>query len=220
MGRWIKRIIKLFVVIVCALFIWRVMFAESEGVLGDFIPTGETAVIYGAGGEIEILTNEVVDEISAGGYFSAYGVYYTPETGQLQVTVRYNDSTVEKLGNFSFYAYTVDTSVDPVETSEGTSAESGITASGGRYYEGYPVGDILSPVSEYTDKTKKLFYNYEKLVFENIHIDEHTNIIISLCAEGDPNSEKASIVAHFAEQPMKEYKLSRSEKKALSEYTG
>lgn len=205
MGKWFKRIVKIIVVIGCALLIWRVWFASDKSVFGDLVPTKATAELYSANGELKVLTNDIVDDMSAGGYFSIYGMYYTPDTKELQVTVRFNDSTIDKLGDISFYGYTVDTSAPAEENSSV------------RLHEGYPVGDILTPVSRGTEK--KLFYNYENLVFENVEIGESINFIVSLCAKDNPEGEHAVVVAHFAEQPMKEYKLSGKEKDALSSYS-
>lgn len=215
MAKWFKLAVKIIVVILCLLLVWRVLFAESKSTLGDILPTKGTAEIYNASGTLNVLTNKVADEISEGGYFSVYGVFYTPDTGELQVTVRYNDSTTDSLGDISFYAYTVDTSGEPVQT-DADGAEGNATGTE-RLHEGYPIGEILTPTSMGTEE--KLFYNYEKLLFSGVEIGKDTNVIISLCADGDPEAEKAVIAAHFAEQEMKTYKLSRSEKKALASYT-
>lgn len=211
MGKWIKRIIKAIVIILCLLLVWRVWLAEDESLLGDLVPTAANAELYKADGSITVLTNDVAHEISEGGYFSVYGVYYTPDTKELQVTVRYNDSTVDALGEVSFLGYTVDTSGEPVEAVTGEAEAEGV-----RLHEGYPMGEILTP--EKYDSAEKLIYNYEKLIFRGVEIGEYTNMIISLCPSGSIDDEKAVIVAHFAEQPMKEYKLSKGEKEALASY--
>jgi len=217
MGKKVKLVIKIIVALLCLLIVWRVLLAEDESIFGDFMPTKATAELYKANETLTILTNDVVDEISEGGYFSVYGVYYTPETKELQVTVRYNDNTLDVLGDISFYAYTVDTTVAPAETQlGGTPADK--SAGGDRLHLGYPIGAVLTPIQMGEDE--KLFYNYTKLIFEGLEIDENTNVIISLCKKDDSEAEHAVISAHFAEQPMKEYKLSRSEKEALLAYEG
>lgn len=215
MAKWFKFAIKVIVVALCILLVWRVMFAESKSTLGDLLPTKATAELYAADGALNVLTNKVADEISESGYFSVYGVFYTPDTGELQVTVRYNDSTTASLGNIGFFAYTVDTSGDPVQTDENGTEDTAVSTV--RLHEGYPIGEVLAPESMGTEK--KLFYNYEKLLFSGIEIGENTNVIISLCTDGDPEKEEAVIAAHFAEQEMKTYKLSRDEKKALAAYS-
>ncbi len=214
--KWIKRIIKGFVVLACVALVWRVLFAGSEVTLDEFIPTTATAEVYKEKGDLKILTNDVVDEISESGYFSAYGFFYSPETREVQVTVRYNNSTIDKLSDFDFYLYTVDTSNDPIETTDETGNDG--SDDGVRLHEGYPMSEILDPMEEYTQTDEVLFYNYEKLVFPNVEIDEGTNVIVSLCAPGDKDDEKAVITVHFAEQPLEEYKLSGSEKDALAAF--
>lgn len=207
MTKWIKRIIKIIVIVLCLLMVWRVLILENDSIFSDLVPTADTAALYKADGALTVMTNDIVHEMSEGGYFSAYAFYYIPDANELQVTVRYNNNSVESLGDICFFAYTVDTSGDPV-TGETTV----------RLHEGYPIGDIKEP--EIYGREEKVLYGYEKLIFRGISIDENTNVIISLCTDGDSNNEKAVIAAHFAEQPMEEYKLSKSEKKALSDFNG
>jgi len=205
MGKWFKRIIKIIVIVLCLLMVWRVWLLTDDSTFSDLVPTAETAALYKADGEITVMTNKVVHEMSVGGYFSAYGVYYIPEAKELQVTVRYNNNSVEALGDICFYAYTVDTSGEPV-----------VNATDVRLHEGYPIGDIVEP--EIYGTEEKTLYGYEKLIFRGISIDENTNVVISLCTDNNSDNEKAVIVAHFAEQPFDDYKLSKAEKKAFSEY--
>lgn len=213
--KWIKRILKGLVALACVALIWRVIFAGSEVTLDEFIPTRATAEAYSQSGGLKIMTNDVADEISEGGYFSAYCFFYSPETKEVQVTVRYNNSTVDKLGDVDFYLYTVDVSGEPYDTA----ADSVVDENGNviKLHQGYPMSDVLSPISEYTQTDEVLFYNYEKLVFEGVEVDEGTNVIIRLCKAGE-TEELAVIVAHFAEQPLEEYKLSGDESDALAAF--
>ncbi|MBQ7827408.1 MAG: hypothetical protein IJ386_04000 [Clostridia bacterium] len=213
MGKWFKRIIKAIVILLCLLLVWRVWLLEDDSILGDFIPTESSAEIYKTNGSITVMTNDVVHEMSEGGYFSVYGMYYTPETKELQVTVRCNLNSVEPLGDIRFFAYTVDTSVDPVEA---VTDESGEATEGVRLHEGYPIKEVF--MSENHGHEERLFYSYDKLVFEGVEIGENINLIISLCTGDSIDSEVAVIAAHFAEQPMKEHKLSKGEREALSAF--
>lgn len=214
--KWIKRIIKWLVALACIALLWRVFFAGSEITLDEFIPTKATAAAYSENGSLKIITNEVVEEISEGGYFSAYGFFYSPETKELQVTVRYNNSTLDRLKDIDFFLYTVDTSGEPFDAEK----ESVVDAEGNviELYQGYPKSETIAPLTEYTQTDEILFYNYEKLVFPGVEIDEHTNVIISLCSAGDMDAEKAVVTPHFAEQPMEEYELSDDEMAALSAF--
>lgn len=216
--KWLKHIIKGFVVICCIALIWRVLFAGSEATLDELIPTTALSQVYKDKGDIEILTNEIADEISESGYFSAYSFFYSPETKEVQVTVRYNNSTLDALHDFDFYLYTVDTSVAPVDTEIATGESNNTVEDGVRLHNGYPMSEILEPVAEYTQTDEILFYNYEKLVFRGVEVKEGTNIIISLCAAGDKDDEKAVITAHFAEQPLEKYELSDDECEALAAF--
>ena len=210
MGKWVKRIIKIIVILLCLLLVWRVWLLEDDSILGDYVPTEASAEIYKADGSITVMTNDVVHEMSESGYFSVYGVYYTPETKELQVTVRCNLNSVDPLGDVSFFAYTVDTSGDPVET---VTDESGVSPEGVRLHEGYPIKEVFA--SEDLGHEERLFYSYDKLVFSGVELGDSINLIISMCTGDSIDSEVAVIAAHFAEQPMKEYKLSKGEREAL-----
>ena len=55
-------------------------------------------------------------------------------------------------------------------------------------------------------------------MFDGIEIGENTNVIITICKAGAVKNDQtyeAAVTAHFAEQPMKNYKLSNSEKALL-----
>lgn len=214
--KWIKRIIKWLVALACIALLWRVFFAGSEITLDEFIPTKTTAEAYSESGNLKIITNEVVEEISKEGYFSAYGFFYSPETKELQITARYNNSTLDRLRDIDFFLYTVDTSGEPYDAEK----QSVVDADGNviKLYQGYPKSEIIEPLAEYTQTDEILFYNYEKLVFPGVEIGEHTNVILSLCSAGDKDAEKAVVTIHFAEQPTEEYELSDDETEALAAF--
>ncbi len=207
--------VRTIAVLICLMFIWRVIFAENKSTLSKLSPTDTLCAAYAENGNIELLTHDVVDEISDNGYFSAYAFVYSPETSELQVTVRYNNSTVNALGDVEFRLFTVDSSSGKDATNV-SGGDAGVDENGGRTYQGHPAGDDVFPTV--AEKTKKLFYNYERLVFDGIEIGENTNVIITICKAGAAKNDQtyeAAVTAHFAEQPMKNYKLSNSEKALL-----
>jgi len=219
MGKWIKRIIKILVAAFFVFVVWRVTLGDDKTTLKAFMVTEPSAAAYAEDGELYVLSNEMADDISTPilrqtdeeapeGQFIAYGFYYIPETKEFQITVRYNDTTEETLGDFNFFAYTVDTSGEPMEESE----------DGQRLHFGYPIGEVLSPTYN-SDVKEKMFYNFEKLVFEGVDIDENTNVVVSLCYGDDNTAEVSNIVVHFAEQDMRQYKLTKKNISALESFT-
>ncbi len=217
MSKWIKRIVEIVVILLCLLLVWRVWLIGDESFYSDYTPTAASAELYKNDGALKVQTHGSAEDISEGGYFSVYGIYYTPDTKELQITVRYNANSVEPLGDIMFLGYTVNTSGEPVETvtdDEGNDITEDTV--GTQLYEGYPIVDIFTP-NVYGEE-KKLFYRYQKLIFSDVDITEHTNVVISLCTSDSIDTEEAVIVAHFAEQPFKNYKLSRGEKADLSAY--
>lgn len=207
--------VRIIAIAICAMFVWRVIFAQNKSTLSKIVATDALRAAYAENGQVELLTHDVADEISEKGYFSAYAFVYSPETSEVEVTVRYNNSTVEALGDVEFRLFTVDSSSGKGATNA-SGGDAGVDENGGRTYQGHPAGDDIFP--RVADKTKKFFYNYERLVFEGVEIGENTNVIVTICRADtakDDQSYEAAVTAHFAEQPMEKYKLSSGERALL-----
>ena len=133
-----------------------------------------------------VKTVDVVREIADDGYFSAYGFYYIPSAGQVQVGVRWNDSV---------YGYT--------DMPEGTefafellNETTGIS---------YPASTV--------DAEEKTIYNYRKLIVDGAEIGENDQVTVVMKLRDGFTSTQ---VVRFAEQELEEYKLSGKEKKLLT----
>lgn len=139
--------------------------------------------------------NKIDDRISgtdesADGYFSAYALLYIPERRELQVTVRMNDSTKERL-----------------ELEETPYFYLNI------YEDSKDVGNFRKP--SYTEDDHRLMYTYRRIVFENVDIGETNDILVCLSTTGDTSSNVSQLVIHFKEQTMTPYDLSSKEKNIL-----
>ncbi len=196
-------VLKVIAYSICLLLIWRVLFANDKHTNTAYTAT-PAAVGAARDGELSVFTNKAVESQAEKGYFYAYGFRYTPETGEVQVTVKYNDATIEKVGPVHFEALLVDTTAK---------------MNSGDTFEGYPI--LLAAEASDVTTEKKLFYNYDKLVFEGFdNLDETKNVVIRLvyeipADEDDTDKVESTVVVHYAEQEMKEYKLSGKEKTAL-----
>ena len=74
----------------------RIAMSANRGVLKDIYPTEKAIEAYEADGKEAFLTHKLSSDISPDGYFAAYAMTYAPSVGELQMTVRYNDSLPEK----------------------------------------------------------------------------------------------------------------------------
>ena len=91
MGKIVKTAALTLLFVVIALFVLRCCLAADKSKFSALTPTDALRGAW-ADGESEILTCRVEAELAADGYFSAYGFYYSPESGEVQFAVRWNRS--------------------------------------------------------------------------------------------------------------------------------
>jgi len=188
-GRIAKNTVIFLLFFICGLFIFRCCFAADRSTLNDIIPTDGLRAAYAADGELEILSHEVVREISEDGYMAAYAFVWIPEAGEVQLTVRYNDSVYEYNGlpagdTFTFVL---------------TDSKSG------KVYEAAVLAE-----------EKKWMYNFRRLSFSGVEITEGNDLVLCMLCGGEEISQDT---VHYADQNavLRPYKLSRSEKKVLEQ---
>lgn len=185
-GRIAKAIVVAFVAIFNGLFILRCCVAADQSHLDTIIPTDALRAAY-TDGTVEILTHEVVAEISSDGYMSCYAFTWSPEAREVQITVRYNNSVFEynNLPTDSVLSFTL---IDSATEKEYTPS--------------------------YIEEDHFWMYNYRRLVFSDIDVSEASDLVVyMLCGEAQISSD----TIHYADQNVvnEPYKLSRAEKKSL-----
>ena len=186
-GRIAKITVISIMYILIGLFIFRCCFASNRSTLNDLVPTDALSAASADGVIPEMLTHDIVTEISQDGNVACYAFVYIPEIREVQITVRYNSSIYEKES----------LPMDTVFTF-------GLTDSDTK--EEVP-GEIL--------ETKTVWmYTYHRLVFRNVSITDTNDLLLQMYA-GD--KAVAVDVLHYKDQNvvLKPYKLSGGEKKAL-----
>ena len=186
-GRIAKIIVITIMYILIGLFIFRCCFASNQSTLSDLLPTAALTAASADGVIPEILTHDIVTEISQDGNIACYAFVYIPEIREIQVTVRYNDSLYSKL------SLAADTALTFTLTDSDTKSE--------------VTGEILA--------TKKIWmYTYHRLVFRDVSIRDTNDLLLQMYAA---DKAVAVDVIHYKDQNivLKPYKLSGSEKKAL-----
>lgn len=186
-GKIAKGIVVAFVAIFNILFIFRCCVAGDKSTLSDILPTDALRAAY-ADGEVEIITHEVVREISENGYMSAYAYVWSPEAKEVQITVRYNNSVYEynALPEGVEFTYTLTDSV---------------------------TGTVWEPTRIESDEM--WMYNYRRLVFSDVEFPEDADLVVHMNYAGTQISFET---IHYADQNVvnEAYKLSSKEKKALA----
>ena len=186
----IKSVVLVLVLAVCALFIWRITLLTNKSTLKDISPDEINRAAYvAADGTPECFTHEIRDQISKEGLFGAYGLVYIKDAHQVQFTVRYNDS---------IFKYT--------DYKDGTEFT---------YYL------YNSETKEYVAATRfeageRYMYNYRRVVFDGVDLDDTADWVLYISAEGSAEEAFDSLPIHYAKLPIKEYKLTKADKKAFA----
>ena len=176
MGKIVKRAATAIVFIIIGLFVIRCCMAADKSKFSSLTATDALKAAW-ADGESEILTVRVESEIAKDGYFSAYGFYYNPESGEVQFAVRWNRSVYRYTDmaeghEFVFHLLNETTG----ETFPAHAAES----------------DSLS------------VYQYRKMIAEGVRVgnEEQLTVVMEL-RDGFESVQ----VLKYAEQPFETYKV-------------
>ena len=99
--KWFFRLVLItLIVFVVGIFVWRFITSTPPEDFMILTPTGQIAENYAESGSLYMITQEQ-NSITRGersyGYFAVCDVVFIPEAEQLQVLVRYNDSTLKAL---------------------------------------------------------------------------------------------------------------------------
>ncbi len=96
--RFFKYLMYLLVVLVYGLLFFRLCTGKPPKALSDILWTQSVHDAYLAGdGTLAVYGQEPVESIADDGYFSISDIHYIPEAGTFQLTVRYNNSSIEAL---------------------------------------------------------------------------------------------------------------------------
>lgn len=155
MGKAIKWAAAAVVLILCALMIWRCWLVADKSVFSKPVAT-DTLETAWKNGETDFLTvSRLEREISEDGYFTAYGLWYHPASGEVQLAVRWNDSV---------YSYT-----DMPE---------------GWEYSFYLLNETTGDTypAQVTEKKDRLMYHYRHLAVPDVQVgsDEQLTAVMEL----------------------------------------
>ena len=106
-GRVVRIAATVIIFLVIGLFVLRCCMVADKSRFSSLMPTDALRSAF-ADGESEILTVKVEAELASDGYFAAYAFFYNPESGEVQLAVRWNRSVYRYTDmaqghEFSFY---------------------------------------------------------------------------------------------------------------------
>ena len=189
-AKFTKNFFILIVGMLVVAILGRINMMEDNDHLSYLFATDNAKAAYSEN-EAAFLYHKPTDNLSNDGYYSANGFIYNADKKELQITARYNDSLYVYLGTEDKTEFTFTVFDKTTETE----------------YEAVKL-----------QFGEKYMYNYEKLVVEDIEINDDTELYLILHFEDKYPVEEddEGLIIHGAGQPMKAYKLSKAEKEALT----
>lgn len=215
-GKSIKALFYLLIFAVNAILLWRIFTSGDPSSLKTILVNENTLSAYEKyGNELQMFGQEQ-RTLSSDGKFSVTDAVFIPEAQQLQITVRYNNSTVRGLvedfeldetpsRKDELFDITVVKTLDltPENKKDNTDSSNLRTE---RYYP-------TKCVSEY-----KTLYCYRKLIFDGITVEDAVGVFADMYYVGDIDYEQTPygvVCLYDSEMEPETVKLSRSDIKAL-----
>lgn len=194
-GRIIKYICLAFILFITCLLVWRMCaYSNLPAEMETLSWNSTTAAAYEEHGEdMKVLELNMPDKyrIAPDGKFSVRAVYYLPEANQLQLTLCYNDSTLDALEEETGKTY--DFTDFPFATL--------LLGDDDKGYWGARVA--------YAEKG---VYNYERWIFDMVDISEVKELALTLRLASSESTEQYSAVAvYHSEIPSTPKKLTKAD---------
>lgn len=201
-GKICKYAFIALIIMVFALFFYRVSMMNDPSEMLDILPSDAAKSVYAQNGALEVKTQEMVNEtISNDGKFYTTGLMIIPETNELIITVRYLDSTLDKLAE--------EYSLDPLDPT-------------GKYFE-------FSLIS--TDKSERIYpsetqtlrkwrYTYYRMRFEGVDVSKYEDLAVAAYYLDDLDYSKqpfGSVFAYHQNWELIDFDLTARDEKLLSE---
>ena len=211
----LKVLFYLFVIAVNAIMLWRVLFSGDPTKIQRLTINEGLREAY-ADGQLLLETQEQ-RTLTASGLFAVRECVFIPEANQIQIVVRYNNSTLRQLAKDyglekvpekteELFDVSIVKTIDktPMDITDNTDPEMLCEE---RYH---PTG---KPVEAY-----KRLYSYRRYVFENVTREDAVGMFVDIYYKGDADYEKTpygALCIYEDGYPVEEVKLSGSDKKAL-----
>ncbi|MBQ5885911.1 MAG: hypothetical protein IIW79_05820 [Clostridia bacterium] len=211
----VKVLFYLFVIIVNAIMLWRVLFSGDPAKIQRLTVNDSLREAY-EDGQLLLETQEQ-RTLTSNGLFAVRQCVFIPEANQIQIVVRYNNSTLRKLAQDyglesvpektdELFDVSIVKTIDktPMDITDNTDPEA---LSEERYH---PTGE---PETAY-----KRLYSYRRYVFENVSREDAVGMFVDVYYKGDVNYEKdpyGALCIYEDGAPMEEVKLTGADKKEL-----
>lgn len=202
-GKIIKYGFIALIVAVNAVILWRMFSSGDPSSMKKLLWNENTAVAYEkSGSALEIIKQKEYKNLTADGKFYFSNMRYIPEAKQMQITVRYNRSTLEKLA--------ADYSLSGIPEKDANVFEfTLIDNNGNRYY---------SSAETYDTKT---VYIYRRYIFDGVELDGvesiNLNVYYNENIEYD-NAPYGELLVYHKDIPTERYKLGSADIKGYKKF--
>ena len=211
----LKVLFYLFVIAVNAIMLWRVLFSGDPAKIQRLTVNDDLREAY-SDGQLLLETQEQ-RTLTSNGLFAVRECIFIPEAKQIQIVVRYNNSTLrqlakdyglenvpEKTEELFDVSIVKTTDKTPLDIPDNTNPE---MLNEERYH---PSGE--------PDRAYKRLYSYRRYVFENVTREDAVGMFVDVYYKGDIDYEKTpygALCIYEDGYPVEVVKLSGSDKKVL-----
>ena len=216
-GGSFKALFWLVIIAINAIVLWRVLFSGDPSAIKPILVNEQTVAAYRKQGNELRLEIQQQRTITESGKFSVTDCVFIPEANQIQVTVRYNNSTLRKLAedyelseipsreqelfDITIVKTTDLTPDDPDDNTDKAKLKEE------RYY---PSGEAKTAY--------KTLYSYRKFIFDNITYEDAVGMFVDVYYAEDINYNDTpydALCIYDALMDIEERSLTGADKKAL-----
>lgn len=219
-----KLLLTLLIITVTAILGWRIGCSEDYSLTKGVTPNDTLKAAYATHGDNLILQYQedratITKAEDNYGYFSVIEYVYIPQAQQLQVNVRYNNSTLKHLKEdyglseapdraLDWYDVTVAISTDLTPDDQTDNLNQDALSIERIHATGEPVRENTT------------LYSYRRYTFDNVILTDNTvGMFVDIYYNGDINYEKdayGTLLIYDKTAPWYSYELSKDEREALS----
>ena len=226
-GLILKGLLTLLILSVNAILIWRMCTSGDPAAIRTLSVNDKTRAAYQAHGDALVLQYQEQASITRSpesyGYFSVTQCIFIPEANQVQIVVRYNNSTLthlkedyklpaipDRAGDYFDVTLVRTTDLTPNDTSDNLEETNLRTE---RYF---PNAEVR------TDSTA--LYNYRRFVFDGVTVEDLTvGIFVDIYYNEDVNYDErayGTLCLYDREMTWLPYTLTRADREALTAPVG
>lgn len=205
-GRIFRLLMVILILTVTYVLVWRIFFSEDYEKVKGLTPNEKLRQAYDTYGEELVLQYQVQPSITKSdksyGYFSVVECVFIPQINQVQLVVRYNNSTLDHLKEDYALSEAPDRYKDVFDVTLSVTSDN-------------PADAVrIFPTEEPQHETTKL-YSYRRYTFDNVPLNDLTvGVFVDIYYNGDIDYEKeayGTLLIYDRSAPWVEYNPTKKE---------